>query len=123
WILGGREPYPGADADARAVDTRIGEPGPTARLIDQALRARHRDEALKHRIVRWLVSGLKEKHHRAVIAEAAAEFQHMAAETKRLADRYRLRGRIAYVDANDAVAAYDKTDLLLLGQKRAPVAM
>ena len=28
WILGGREPYPGADDDARAVDTRIGQPGP-----------------------------------------------------------------------------------------------
>src|SRR5436190_2647292 len=42
WILGGREPYPGADADARAVDTRVGTPGPTAARIDRALRARSR---------------------------------------------------------------------------------
>src|SRR5262245_17949683 len=27
WVLGGREPYRGADDDARAVDTRIGTPG------------------------------------------------------------------------------------------------
>ena len=30
WVLGGVEPYPGADDDARAVDTRRGEPGPIA---------------------------------------------------------------------------------------------
>ena len=71
WVLGGREPYPGADDDARAVDTRIGEPGPIGKLIDFALRARHRDEALKHRIVRYLAGGAKDKQHRAVIAEAA----------------------------------------------------
>ena len=38
WIRGGKEPYPGADDDARAVDTRIGTPGPVAELIDNALR-------------------------------------------------------------------------------------
>src|SRR5688572_28217211 len=99
WILGGREPYPGADDDARCVDTRIGEPSQTARLIDEALRARFRDAALKHRVVRWLVGGLKDKEHRAVIAEAAEQFGRSAGETLRLAGRYRIRGRIAYVDA------------------------
>ena len=28
WILGGKEPYSGADDDARAIDTRIGEASP-----------------------------------------------------------------------------------------------
>src|SRR5262249_37180481 len=43
WILGGAEPYRGADDDARKVDTRQGEPGPHARTIDCALRAHFRD--------------------------------------------------------------------------------
>ncbi len=123
WLLGGREPYPGADDDARCVDTRIGEPGATGRLIDHALRARFRDEALKHRVVRWLVGGAKDKEHRAVIAEAAAEFERTIAETRRLAARYRVRGRVAYVDARDAKGPYDKTELLLAGQGKAAVAI
>lgn len=123
WILGGREPYPGADDDARCVDTRIGTPSPTARLIDHALRARFRDTPLKHRVVRWLVGGLRDKEHRAVIAEAAAEFERSAAETHRLAARYKLRGRVAYVDARASRGPYDKTELLLAGQEKAPVAM
>src|SRR5688500_10529826 len=37
WILDGKEPYDGADADARAVDTRVGVAGPIAVRIDRAL--------------------------------------------------------------------------------------
>jgi hypothetical protein len=59
WILGGREPYPGADEDALRVDTRIGSPSPPAvsstRRCARALPRR----PLKHRVVRWLVGGLK----------------------------------------------------------------
>jgi hypothetical protein len=123
WILGGHEPYPGADDDARCVDTRMGVPSPTAHMIDLALRARFRDEALKHRVVRWLVGGLKDKEHKAVIAENAALFERSLAETQRLAAKYRLRGRVAYVDARYAKGPYDKTELLLAGQEKAPVAM
>ena len=40
WALGGDEPYRGADADARAVDTRTGTPGPAAqRIIARCARA------------------------------------------------------------------------------------
>jgi hypothetical protein len=125
WIRGGSEPYPGADDDARAVDTRIGAPGPLGKLIDHALRARFRDEALKHRVVQFLVGGAKDKTHRAVIAEAAAEFERMAAETERLTRHFQLigDGRIAYCDARDSRAPYDKTELLLAGQELAPVSV
>ncbi len=124
WILGGREPYPGADDDARAVDTRIGAPGPTGELIDKALRAHFRDAALKHRVVRWLVGGLKDKEHRAVIQQAAADFDAMADEARRLAEHYLPRGRAVFVDAGKhARGPYDKTLLLLEGQRRAPVAI
>src|SRR6478672_8752789 len=35
WLREGVEPYPGADDDARAVDTRLGVPSPTARRFDR----------------------------------------------------------------------------------------
>jgi hypothetical protein len=124
WILGGVEPYPGADDDARAVDTRIGQPGPVGELIDKALRAHFRDIALKHRIVRYLVGGLKDKEHRAVIRQAADDFDGMAQEARRLAAHYEPRGRAVYVDAQRlARGPYDKTLLLLVGQERAEVAI
>ena len=123
WILGGHEPYPGADDDARAVDTRLGEPGATGKLIDFALRARFRDEALKHRVVRYLVGGLKDKEHKAVIKSAADEFARTLAETERLAGQYRVDGKVAFVDARESQGPYDKTELLLRGQEKAEVAV
>ena len=123
WILGGAEPYPGADDDARAVDTRIGEPGPHARRIDRALRARFRDDQLKRAVVAFLVGGLKPGVHDDVIAEAAAEFERRDARTQELARRFTIRGRVAVVDTAGAQGEFDKTDLLLAGQARAPVAI
>ncbi len=124
WIRGGIEPYEGADADARAIDTRLGAPGPRARLIDEALRAHFRDAALKHRIVRYLAGGLRDAEHLAVIRRAADDFAVMATETARLAQHYELRGRTAFVDAARlARAPYDKTALLLAGQKLAPISI
>lgn len=124
WILGGYEPYPGADDDARAVDTRIGVPGKHGDLLDRALRAHFRDNALKHRVVHYLVSGLKDDEHRSVITQAAADFDTMEAETQRLTGLYERRGRAVYVDAQRAAkSAYDKTQLLLNGQTLAEVAI
>jgi hypothetical protein len=123
WILEGREPYPGADADARAVDTRTGEPGPIARRIDRALRARFRDDALKRAVVLWLVGGMRPGAHKDAIDEAAAEFEARAAGTRELAGRFVRRGAIAFVDARDFKSSYDKTDVLLAGQELAEVAM
>jgi hypothetical protein len=122
WILDGEEPYPGADDDARAVDTRIGAPGPTGEIVDKALRAHFRDEGLKHRIVRWLVDKMKDKALGKEIAEAARDFDQMAEEAQRLAGSYEPRGKAVYVEVN-AKRPYDKTLLLLEGQKRAPVAI
>lgn len=127
WMLAGQEPYRGADADAYAVDTRIGEPSPVARIIDNALRARFRDDELKRSVVHYLVDGLPAGPHRDRIDEAAAEFQRKVSGTQALAARFVVRGRVAYVDAgvkiDGRVAVFDKTDLLLAGQAVAPVAM
>ncbi len=123
WILAGVEPYAGADDDARAVDTRLGTPGPIARRIDKALRARFRDDQLKRAVVWWLCAGMKPGAHDDVIADAARAFDLRADGTARLADKYRVRGRVAIVDTAGGKQLFDKTDLLLAGQTRAPVSM
>lgn len=123
WILGGHEPYPGADDDARAVDTRVGTPAPIAARIDRALRARFRDDQLKRSVVQFLVGGLAPGVHDDVIADAAAEFECRSARTRELANRFTIRGRVAVVDTAGEQGQFDKTDLLLAGQARAPVSI
>jgi len=123
WILDGREPYPGADADARAVDTRVGTPGPHATRIDRALRARFRDDQLKRAVVQFLVGGMRDGVHDDLIREAASEFERRDARTRELAKRFTIRGRVAVVDTAGSSGEFDKTDLLLAGQERAPVSI
>lgn len=123
WILDGREPYPGADADARCIDTRVGTPGPIATRIDHALRAKFRDDQLKRAVVQFLVGGLKPGVHDDVIAEAAAEFEKRDLRTRELAKQFTIRGRVAVVDTAGAAGHFDKTDLLLAGQTKAPVSI
>jgi hypothetical protein len=121
WVLGGVEPYDGADADARAVDTRRGQPGPIATRIDRALRARFRDETLKHRVIQYLVARTKAPVLWDEIEEAARLIDPLLDESRRLADGYRINEGVAYVESGGK--PYDKTELLLLGQERAPVAV
>lgn len=124
WLRGGSEPYPGADEDARVIDTRVGTPGPIADRIDRALRAHFRDEALKHRVVRYLVAGARDAEHEQVLAQAAADFDTMEAETARLSALYERRGAAVYIDAQrHARKTFDKTELLLRGQALAQVAI
>lgn len=124
WLRGGTPPYPGADEDARVIDTRVGTAGPIADRIDRALRAHFRDEALKHRIVHYLVGGAQDKEHAQVIAKAAADFDTMMAETQRLVALFERRGTAVYVDAQrHSRRPFDKTELLLKGQEQAPVAI
>ncbi len=123
WILEGREPYRGADDDARAIDTRTGKPSRLAVHIDRALRARFRDNSLKHAVVLYLVGGLRSGTHKGIIDDAAAEFLQRSSGTAALAAQYQMRGRVAYVDARKRSQPFDKTDLLLLGQDQAEVAV
>jgi hypothetical protein len=123
WILGGAEPYGGADDDARAIDTRVGTSGPVATRIDRALRARFRDDRLKRAVVQYLVGGMRPGAHDDVIAEAADQFESRDARTRELAQRFTIRGRVAVVDTEGSAGQFDKTDLLLAGQERAAVAI
>jgi hypothetical protein len=123
WIRGGREPYPGADADARAIDTRMGTPSDRAKVIDRALRARMHDDALKGLIVRWLVSGGDDALAFREIEEASDAVRVMEDNARELSRRYELRGETAICDVRGNTLRYDKTVLLLLGQERARVAL
>ena len=136
WLRGGTEPYPGADDDARAIDTRIGTPSPTAQRFDRALRARPRDYALFGIIVRHLATGLADASLWGAIDTAAKELEAIEQETRAIARRYRILPvdrravadlpaaitSIAFVDATAQHGKYDKTLLLLMGQERASVA-
>ena len=122
WVLGGVEPYDGADADARAIDTRRGKPGPIASRIDRALRARFRDETLKHRILQYLIARTHAPHHFDEIDATARLVDPLLEQAQRLSEQYRVDGAVAYVEVKSS-APYDKTELLLLGQQRAAVAV
>jgi hypothetical protein len=123
WIRGGVEPYPGADDDARCVDTRIGEPGPIARHVDRALRARFRDDALKRSVVLWLSGGMPAGALKETIDEAARAFEDRDAGTDKLARRYVVKGCVAFVDTSGVREPFDKTELLLRGQEMAEVSV
>lgn len=123
WLLGGKEPYPGADRDARAVDTRVGPCSARGRELDHALRVAGRDDRLRLAIVDYLVGGLTDEAVGRAITEAAHRFAPRYEESQRLALQYHLDGRVAVVDAAAKRCPYDKTELLLLGQQLAPVAI
>ena len=131
WLREGVEPYPGADADARAIDTRMGTPSPIGERFDRAIRGRPHDEGLFGLVVRHLSSGLSDAGLWAPIDAAATEHAAQEAEARRHAQRFeRLRGTphgVAYVDVTSDFEArrkpYDKTLLLLLGQEREKIAV
>ena len=127
WLRGGVEPYPGADDDARAIDTRIGTPSPTARRFDRALRARPRDYALFGMIVRHLSTGLTDASLWQPIDAAASELDAIEETTRTIARRFTVvdskLGPLAFVDATAYHGKYDKTLLLLTGQERAKIAV
>jgi hypothetical protein len=128
WIRGGVEPYPGADDDAWAIDTRLRRAGPVGERFDRALRARPHDHGLFGLVVRHLASGLSDPSLWQAVDDAAAELLPIEAETRKLAERYlRIPPGVALVDitpSGDAPAPrVDKTQLLLLGQEREPVSI
>jgi hypothetical protein len=144
WLRDGEEPYVGSDDDARAIDTRLGIPSPTARRFDRAIRARPRDTGLLGLIVRHLASGLADASLWPLIDEAGAELEEVEKTTNELGRGYRRIDlahpkvatipSVAYLDVTRPPripgapepkkrGRYDKTTLLLLGQERAAIAV
>ena len=138
WLREGVEPYPGADDDARAIDTRLGVPSATARRFDRAIRARPRDTALLGLIVRHLANGLSDDSLWKPIDDAGKELEAVERVTNELARSYhridvlkvKVKGvtSIAFLDVprkteQQKRVRYDKTSLLLHGQERAAIAL
>jgi hypothetical protein len=124
WMRGGVEPYPGADDDARAVDTRLGTPSDVGERIDRALRARPRDMGLFGMVVRHLAAGLADAALWQTIDAAAEELIPVERETRRAAREYvRVAPGVAIVNVSRGYQRVDKTLLLLLGQEREPVSV
>lgn len=123
WIRGGKEPYPGADQDAWAIDTRLGQASEQGMLLDRALRAHPRDNSLKDVIVDYLVHGASDTISFRTIEEAAKDLAAMEKQSEKLAQRYEITGDVAIIDTTDSKRAYDKTWLLLLGQQKATISV
>lgn len=123
WMLGGKEPYEGADADARAVDTRIGETSAIATRIDKALRAHYADESLKQQIVNFLVAGAKTKIGADEIDRAVADYDRMAVTSRELSSQYVITEDVALIHVGSGAGPFDKTELLLMGQQLASVSV
>ncbi len=123
WIRGGKEPYEGADADARAIDTRMGTPSPRAQVIDRALRARMNDDALKGMVVRFFATGADDALVFKELEGIAESVRVMEENSRTLSKRYEIKGDTALCDVRGNTLYYDKTVLLLLGQERARVAL
>jgi len=133
WMRGGKEPYPGADDDARAIDTRIGKPSKIGDRFDRAIRSSPRDTALFGLIVRHLETGLADGSLWEPIDHAAHKLIAIEETTRALEATYQILDvkpsseskatSIAFVDASKAHGKYDRTMLLLHGQERADVAL
>ena len=124
WLRKGVECYPGSDSDARAIDTCLFEPSAIGRRIDRALRARPRDEGLYGLIIRHLHTGLTDAALWLDLDEAARGLDAIEKQTEELARGYvMLNHRVAFVDATRHASPYDKTMLLLQGQKARTIAI
>lgn len=123
WIRGGEEPYPGADDDARAIDTRIGTPSERALPIDRALRARPRDDGLRGQIVSYLAHGASDRELLRAIERAAEEMRPREDAARALARGYAVHTDVAFVQVPEGGPPFDKTLLLMLGQERARIAV
>ena len=123
WIRGGIEPYPGADDDARAIDTRIGTPGDIADVLDRALRAKPRDDGMKALIVRFLADGARDRELFTQFREASDALKSFEEGARTLATRYVVEQDFAVCAVPAGAPGYDKTMLLMLGQERARVSV
>lgn len=123
WIRGGVEPYPGADDDARAVDTRLGKPSERANVLDRALRARPRDDALRGQIVKFLADGASDLSLYRTFERASEALLVREEEARRIARGYQVKNEIAFVEVPASHGPFDKTLLLLLGQERARISI
>ncbi|MGM0595917.1 MAG: hypothetical protein ACQES9_02665 [Myxococcota bacterium] len=124
WIKGGEEIYQGFDRDAEIIDARTGQAGKIAVIIDNALRAEYGNLDLKNRIIQFLVGypETKKSFLWKAIKSSAVEFLPLAQKSKELSKFFQVNNQIAYLKV-DTGTRFDKTTLLLEGQKITSVAI
>ncbi|MBN1655293.1 MAG: hypothetical protein JXA30_16120 [Deltaproteobacteria bacterium] len=123
WIRRGIEPYPGADLDARMIDTRLGQPSERATTIDRSLRARPNDEMLRGLILRFLANGCDDVDSYRVLKKNAEQLAPREAQARELAKGFVVKNSVAVVRFGRVENPYDKTTLLLIGQQLAPISV
>jgi hypothetical protein len=122
WLRGGVEPYPGCDADAYAIDTRTGSASQLARQIDRSLKTQA-DPSWLWDIAHFLVGGAIDSNMLARINEGAEAALQLEAQAERIAERFRqVAPETVLVEVSTQDRAFDRTHLLLCGQKIARIA-
>lgn len=124
WLRGGHACYPDCDADARAIDSRIGVASTTAIRIDRALRGAPRDVALRLTIIQHLRHGARDPAHWQQIDAAGEICAALETQSARMAADFRPAGPDSvWLEVPPHSAPYDKTALLLAGQQQARIAL
>jgi hypothetical protein len=129
WILNGEEPYPNADQDAWAVDTRMGQPSEIGQLFDLALKGK-RDENFFKTCLELLVKKLDPSlvSHWHMLESAAKEGQMLEDQAKALVQHFvPLCDQVVFLDLSSTGLQnqkdFDRTTLLLMGQDLAKIAI
>jgi hypothetical protein len=123
WLRGGVEPYAGCDADAYAIDTRTGSASHLARQIDRSLKTQS-DPSWLWDIAQFLADGAIDADMLARIDEGAEAALQLEAQAERIAQRFRqVAPETVLVEVSTEDREFDRTHLLLCGQKIARIAV
>ena len=117
FLLGGVEPYPGCDADARAIDSRIGTASARALRLASALAIRH-DEPMLRMVLSSLLRPSEPSAVQRAIDDAAQKYSDRLARTHEAVNHGERIGVAWLVDARKCKRHIDRTQALLLAQER-----
>jgi hypothetical protein len=118
FLLGGREPYPGCDADARAIDSRVGTAGARALRLASALAVRH-DEPMLRMVLKSLTTPQEPPAVASAIDDAQTKYHARVQRTEQQVAAGEYVGAAWVVDARKTTRKLDRTHALLMAQKRA----
>jgi hypothetical protein len=122
FLGGGDELYPGCDADARAIDSKVGVASPRAERVAGALAVRH-DEAFRRLVLKAMLRGTESPETAALIDKAFASYAKRVGRGRELALKAERIGALAIIDARHCSEKVDRTESLITAQERAPIAV
>jgi hypothetical protein len=123
WLRAGVECYPGADADAFAIDTCSAQPSELAQSIERSIRVRQKDRDWLVQLVHFMAQGAQDQVMLAQIEQSGLAHQILQHASAQLALQFLPAAKdTVLVSVPADWPAYDRTHLLLLGQQQARVA-